>query len=432
MARKTKELSALEVGRLTSLGYHHVGGVSGLVMQISKTGTKSWLMRVAVGGKRREIGMGGYPDVTLSGAREAARIVREKIKAGIDPIAERAAARSSLAAAVASALTFKTAAQKYIEANEAGWKNAKHAAQWTATLETYAYPTIGNLQVSHIDTQHVVGILESIWATKTETASRLRGRIEAVLDWAKVRGYRKGENPARWKGHLDHILPARNKVQKAKHHAALDYRNIGEFMAALKAVEGMGARALEFAILCASRSNEVRGATWAEIDEKSGVWIIPAERMKAEREHRVPLSPAALAMLETVPRIVGTTLIFPSAKDSVLSDMTLTAVIRRMDESSTKSGGSGWLDIAGKVITAHGFRSTFRDWAGETTAYPREVIEHALAHQLKDKAEAAYQRGDLLDKRRRLMVDWAKHCAASKKHADVSPIRGGTRQGVRT
>ena len=429
MALKTKEMSALEIGRINATGYHHVGGVSGLVLQVSKTGTKSWLMRVAVGGKRREIGMGGYPDVTLAGAREAARVIREKIKSGIDPVAERAAARSNLAAAVASAITFKTAAEKYIAANEAGWKNAKHAAQWTATLETYAYPTIGNLQVAHVETSHVVGILEAIWNTKTETASRLRGRIEAVLDWAKVRGYRKTENPARWKGHLDHILPARNKVQKATHHAALDYRNIGEFMAALKVVDGMGARALEFAILCASRSNEVRGATWAEIDEKAGVWIVPAERMKAEREHRVPLSPAALAMLESLPRMLGTGLIFPSAKNDVLSDMTLTAVIRRMNEASTKAGNTGWRDNAGKVITAHGFRSTFRDWAGETTAYPREVIEHALAHQLKDKAEAAYQRGDLLDKRRRLMADWAKHCATVAKFADVTPIRStGTQE----
>lgn len=428
MARETKELGALEVGRLNETGYHHVGGVSGLVLQVSKTGTKSWLMRVTVGGKRREIGLGGYPDVTLSGAREAARAVREKIKSGIDPVVEKAAARSALAAAVAAALSFKQAAEKYIEANEAGWKNSKHAAQWTSTLETYAYPTIGNLQVAHVETAHVVGILESIWTTKTETASRVRGRIESVLDWAKVRGYRNGENPARWKGHLDHILPARNKVQKAKHHAALDYRKIAEFMAALNAVDGMGARALEFAILTATRSGEVRGATWAEIDQKAGVWIIPAERMKAEREHRVPLSPAVLAMLESLPRMAGTALIFPSAKNDILSDMTLTAVIRRMHAANTKTGNAGWSDSSGKVITAHGFRSSFRDWAGETTAYPREVIEHALAHQLKDKAEAAYQRGDLLDKRRRLMAEWAAYCDKAPSDLEME-IGGAVTQG---
>ena len=410
MARETTEMSALAVGKISSVGYHFVGGVSGLVLQVSKSGTKSWLLRVLVGGKRREIGLGGFPDVTLAGAREAARVAKEKIKAGIDPVVERQTARSALAAAVASAMTFKQAAQKYIEANESGWKNPKHAAQWTATLETYAHPTIGNLQVAHIDTSHVLGILEPIWNTKTETASRLRGRIESVLDWAKVRGYRKGENPARWKGHLDHILPARAKVQKVKHYPALDYRNVGSFISALKLVDGMGARALEFAILCAARSNEVRGATWSEIDEKSGIWIIPAERMKAEREHRVPLSAAAVALLKSQPRMAGTDLIFPNSKNDVLSDMTLTAVIRRMDERNTKDGNKGWRDSSGKIITAHGFRSTFRDWAGETTAYPREVIEHALAHQLKDKAEAAYQRGDLLDKRRTLMTDWANHC----------------------
>lgn len=410
MARKTKEMSALEVGRISAPGYHFVGGVSGLVLQVAKGGTKSWLLRVLVGGKRREIGLGGYPDVTLSGAREAARVTRQKIKDGIDPVAEREAARSKLAAAVASAMTFRAAAAKYIEANEAGWKNAKHAAQWTSSLETYAYPVLGNMQVAHIETSHVVVVLEPIWNTKTETASRLRGRIESVLDWAKVRGYRKGENPARWKGHLDHILPSRTKVQKVKHHAALDYREIGSFMAALRSIDGMGARALEFAILCASRSNEVRGATWGEIDEKARLWTIPAERMKAGKEHRVPLSPAALDLLASLPRIADTRLIFPSTKAGLLSDMTLTAVIRRMHDTRTKEGMTGWCDNTGRVVTAHGFRSTFRDWAGETTAHPREVIEHALAHQLKDKAEAAYQRGELLEKRRSLMADWAQQC----------------------
>lgn len=414
MPRKIKELSALEVGRLTAKGYHHVGGVAGLVLQVSKSGAKSWLMRVMVGGKRREIGLGGFPDVTLAGAKESARAIREKIKSGIDPVAEKATARNALAATIASALTFERAAERYIEANESGWKNSKHAAQWTATLKTYAYPIIGKIQVMAIDTSHIVSILEPIWTTKTETASRLRGRIEAVLDWAKVRGYRKGENPARWKGHLDHILPARTKVQKVKHHPALPYREIGAFMTALKAQEGMGARALEFAILCASRSGEVRGATWSEIDLNTNVWTIPPERMKAEKEHRVPLSPEAISLLDTLPRMAGTDLVFPNSKNDVLSDMTLTAVIRRMDDASTIAGGNGWRENGVKVITAHGFRSTFRDWAGETTAYPREVIEHAIAHQLKDKAEAAYARGTLFDKRARLMADWSKYCRTIK------------------
>ena len=422
MARKTKELSALEVGRIKLEGYHHVGGVAGLVLQVTKSGTKSWLMRVLVGGKRREIGLGGYPDVTLAGAREKGREMREKIAQGIDPVAERQAARNALAAAVASAMTFQQAAEKYIATNESGWKSSKHAAQWASTLTTYAYPKIGKLPVSAIETAHVVGIIEPMWAERTETASRLRGRIENILDWATVRGYRKGENPARWRGHLDKMLPARSKVQKVAHHPALDYRQISAFMKALRTVEGMGARALEFAILTAARSGEVRGATWQEIDRDAQAWVVPAERMKAAREHVIPLSDAALALLDGLPRLAGCELIFPSTTNAVLSDMTLTAVIRRMDETDRKVGGSGWTDRSGNVITAHGFRSTFRDWAGETTAFPREVIEHALAHRIADKAEAAYQRGTLLDKRRRLMGEWAKTCQQVESSAEVIPI----------
>ncbi len=407
MPRKAKELSALEVNRLTKAGYHFVGGASGLALQVSPSGARSWILRATVGTRRRDIGLGGFPDVTLAGAREAARTAREKIKNGIDPVEESKAKRSALAAAQASALTFSDAAAKYIAAHESGWKNAKHAAQWSATLETYAYPTIGKIRVSEIETAHVVSILESIWKTKTETASRLRGRIESVLDWATVRGYRKGENPARWRGHLDKLLPARAKVQKVEHHAALPYSDMGAFMVELAKVEGMGARALTFAILTATRSGEVRGATWAEFDLKAAIWTIPADRMKAEKEHRVPLSDDAVALLNALTRIEGVAFVFPSAKNGQLSDMTLTAVLRRMN----------------KPVTAHGFRSTFRDWAGETTAYPREVIEHALAHQLKDKAEAAYARGTLFEKRRRLMADWAKHCGTVQTTANVTPIR---------
>ncbi|MBT9521918.1 MAG: integrase arm-type DNA-binding domain-containing protein [Dechloromonas sp.] len=412
MARKAKELSALEVNRLTAPGLHFVGGVAGLSLQVSASGARSWILRATVGTRRRDIGLGGFPDVTLAGAREAARAARNKIKEGIDPVDESKAKRSALVASQAAAITFGEAAAKFIAAHEAGWKNAKHAAQWTSTLETYAFPTIGKIRVSDVETAHVITILEKIWTTKTETASRLRGRIESVLDWATVRGYRKGENPARWKGHLDMLLPARAKVQKVEHHAALDYREAGAFMAELAKVEGMGARALEFAILTVARSGEVRGATWAEIDEKAGIWTIPAGRMKAEKEHRIPLASTALALLAKLPRIAGTDLIFPNSneKPSALSDMTLTAVLRRM----------------GRQVTAHGFRSTFRDWAGETTAYPREVIEHALAHQLKDKAEAAYARGTLFDKRRRLMADWAKHCATVATTSSVTAIRSNT------
>ena len=410
MVRKAKELGALEISRLVTPGLHAVGGVSGLSLQVTPRGTRSWVLRVMVGGKRREMGLGGYPDVTLAGAKEAARVARAQINDGIDPLAERVSKRSALAAAVAATMTFKDAAMSYIVAHESGWKNAKHAAQWRTTLESYAFPVIGKIAVSDVDTAHVMRVLEPIWLSKTETASRLRGRIESVLDWATVREFRKGDNPARWRGHIEHLLPARADVQKTTHHPAMDYREVGEFMAKLRQQEGIGARALEFAILCASRSGEVRGAVWSEIDLQAAVWTIPANRMKAEREHRVPLTDGALALLNALPRTPDTDLVFPNNKEAVLSDMTLTAVLRRM----------------GVPVTAHGFRSTFRDWAGETTAYPREVIEHALAHQLKDKAEAAYARGSLFDKRRRLMADWEKFCSEVMPAASVTPIRGTT------
>ena len=407
MPKKAKELSALEVNRLTAPGLHCVGGVAGLALQVRDTGARSWILRATVGTRRRDIGLGGFPDVTLAGAKDAAREARVKIKSGTDPVAERQTMRSALAAAVAATMTFSEAAEKYIAAHETGWKNPKSAAQWNSSLKMYAFPKIGKISVGDIATAHVMSILEPIWTTKTETASRLRGRIESVLGWATVRGYRKGENPARWKGHIEHLLAARADVQKVKSHAALDYREIGAFMVELAKVEGMGARALEFAILNAARSGEVRGATWAEIDIEAGVWTIPAERMKAEKEHRIPLSSSALELLHNLPKIDASELLFPSNKGTVLSDMTLTAVLKRMQVP----------------VTAHGFRSTFRDWAGETTAFPREVIEHALAHQLKDKAEAAYARGTLFDKRRRLMAEWAKCCNTATKRGEVIDIR---------
>ena len=407
MSLKAKDLGPLEVSRLIEPKLHFVGGVSGLALQITPSGARCWVLRVAVGGKRRHMGLGGYPDVTLAGAREAALAARAQISEGIDPVAERQAKRSALAAAVAATMTFSEAAEKYIAAHESGWKSPKSAAQWNSSLLSYAYPVIGKISVGDIETAHIMRVLEPIWATKTETASRLRGRIESILDWATVRGFRKGENPARWRGHIEHLLAARADVQKTVHHAAMDYREVGAFLVALRQQEGLGARALEFAILNAARSGEVRGATWAEIDLDAAVWTIPAGRMKAEKEHRVPLSAESLALLGTLPRMVGTDLVFPNAKNAVLSDMTLTAVLRRM----------------GVPVTAHGFRSTFRDWAGETTAYPREVIEHALAHLLKDKAEAAYARGSLFDKRRRLMADWAKFCAVSATAGKATPIR---------
>ena len=427
MPRVAKELSALEVKRLSEPGMYAVGGVPGLHLQVLPGGGKTWLLRVTIGatasGKQRrsEVGLGGYPAVTLQQARDKAREVREKIAQGIDPIAERKAARSALLASRATEITFEEAARLCIEAKSPEWKNAKHARQWTNTLTTYAFPTLAKLQVRDIDTPHVLEILEPIWKVKTETASRVRGRIESVLDWATARKYRDGTNPARWKGHLDMMLARPTKVGKNGNHPALPVAAMGKFMKHLRKMEGTGARAMEFTILTATRSGEVRGATWDEINLEARVWTIPAERMKAGKEHEVPLTDEAVALLKALPKFEDSNLVFPASRGGELSDMTLAAVIKRMHEAETKAGRKGYIDPKQadkngnpKIATPHGFRSTFRDWAGETTHHPREVIEHALAHQLKDKAEAAYARGNLFQKRRALMEDWAAYCNPKK------------------
>ena len=408
MPKAAIELKALDVQRLTAPGLHFVGVVPGLALQVLPSGGRTWILRAMVAGKRRDMGLGGYPAVTLAQARELARTARERIKAGHDPVAEAKAARSAQAASRATALTFHQCAEKYIAAHKSGWKSEKHAQQWTNTLDQHAYPTLGQLLVRDIGLTHILAVLEPIWQTKTETASRLRGRIESVLDWAAVRNYREGENPARWRGHLDKILPKPTKVSKVEHHAAMPIDEVAPFLVRLRTQDGMGSRALEFTVLTGCRSGEVRGATWAEIDLQSMVWTIPAERMKAGKEHRVPLSPGAVKVLEALPRIAGTDVVFPGVKGQPLSDMTLTATLRRMQVDAT----------------VHGFRSTFRDWAGERTAHPREVIEHALAHRLKDKVEAAYQRGDLFEKRRKLMDDWAAFLTRTHTAADVIELHG--------
>lgn len=390
MARKAKELSPLAVGRLTEPGHHAVGGVAGLYLYVSEAGARSWVLRAMVGAKRRHLGLGGFPDVPLAQAKERARKARDEIATGVDPIAHKRAMASALRASQAAETTFQQAAEAYIEAHGESWKNSKHRSQWTNTLTTYAYPIIGSIGVQHVGQEHVLKILEPIWKSKTETAMRLRGRLEAVLDWATVRKYRTGENPARWKGHLDKLLAAPGKIQKVEHHAALAIDGMPKFMADLRNREGASARVLEFAILTAARSGEARGVTWAEIDTKAKVWTIPAERMKAGKEHRVPLSPAALKIIEAMPKVAGCDFIFPAPKGGALSDMALTQVMRRMKVDAVP----------------HGFRSTFRDWAGERTHHPREVVEQALAHTLQNKVEAAYRRGDALDKRRVLMTEW--------------------------
>ncbi len=394
MPKKAKELAPVTVAALKVPGMHPVGVVPGLHLQVLPTGGRSWVLRVRVGSRRREIGLGGFPAVTLAQARDKSRELREQIQAGRDPVVEKQSARSTMRAAQASQRTFKQCALAYIAAHEAGWRNAKHAQQWRNSLEQHAYPTIGDLSVRDIDLPHVMDVLRPIWTTTNETASRLRGRIETVLDWATVHKYRDGLNPARWRGHLDKLLPKPSKVSKVDHHKAVPVGEIGAFMVRLRGLSGMGALALEFAILTAARSGEVRGATLSEIDRTAKVWTIPANRMKAEKEHRVPLSDAALAVIDraaALPRLGGTELLFPAPRGGQLSDMTLTAAMRRMEVDAVP----------------HGFRSTFRDWTAERTSYPRDVAEMALAHVIANKVEAAYRRGDLFDKRRRMMDEWA-------------------------
>lgn len=396
MPRKAKPLSALEVSRLTLPGHHAVGTVDGLYLYVTPKGGRSWVLRAMIGTQRRHLGLGAFPEVSLAVAREAARAAREQIRQGVDPIAQRAAQRSALKVHQASAKTFEQAARAYVESHEDAWKNPKHRAQWVATLETYVFPVMGALLVRDVDQEHVLRALEPIWKTKTETASRVRGRIESVLDWAAVRKLRADDNPARWKGHLDKLLPAPSKIQKVAHHRALPFAELSGFMTVLRQREGIAARALEFAILTAARSGEVREATWDEIDLQSCVWTVPATRMKAGREHRVPLVPQAVALLRALPVGDASPLVFASLRQAALSDMSLTAVLRRMEVGAVP----------------HGFRSTFRDWVSETTNHPRELAEQALAHTLSNKVEAAYRRGDALEKRRQLMQDWADYCYA--------------------
>ncbi len=407
MPRKARELSAVEVNRLKTPGLYAVGGVAGLALQVAPGGSRSWVLRALVAGKRRDMGLGGFPDVTLAMAREKAREQRLLIDQGQDPILARKEAKSALRATAAAARTFTECATAYIDAKSAEWSNPKHRQQWTNTLEEYAAPVIGDMLVRDVALPHIMRILEPIWTKKTETAARVRGRVEAVLDWATVRGYRDGDNPARWRGHLDKLLAAPAKVAKVQHHRALSVDTVGEFMAALRTERGLGARALEFAILTAARSGEVRGATWDEIDLDKALWVVPASRMKAGKEHRVPLSPAAVTLLRSLPKVGGTNLAFPSSKNTPLSDMTLTGVLRRM----------------GVDAVPHGFRSTFKDWASERTSYPAEMSEMALAHTISDKVEAAYRRGDLFEKRSRMMADWAAFCSTPTAGGKVLPLK---------
>lgn len=415
MKRETSKLSPAAVKNATRPGLY--GDGAGLWLNVGPTGGKSWLLRYMLDGKAREMGLGPLHTIGLAEARERARAARHMLLDGIDPLATKAAEKARRIEEAAKAVTFRTAAKGYVEDNKAAWRNAKHAWQWTATLEAHVYPIIGDLPVAMVDTGHVTRILKPIWTTKAETAARVRGRIEAVLDYAKVHGWRSGENPARWKGHLDNVLPARGKVSKVEHHAALPWGETGAFMAELDREEGLAALALRFTILTAARTGEVIGATWGEIDLPAALWTVPASRMKAEREHRVPLSPSALAALTEAAKArrdaaAGAPL-FPGGKGGAavkgLSNVAMLMLLRRMKRDD---------------LTVHGFRSTFRDWAAESTGYQREVVEAALAHTIDSKVEAAYRRGDLFEKRRRLMEEWAIFCARPQVGpGDVVPLR---------
>ena len=395
MPRKARELSPLEVRRLTNPGRWSVGGVDGLALQVTEAGARSWVLRLRVAGSQREMGLGSFPTITLADAREKARVHRTKIAAGQDPILIRRQTASAAVAERAAQQTFASVASQYVAQHEKGWKNKKHGAQWTATLETYAAPIVGRLLIRDVTTAHVIRVLEPIWLTKTETATRVRSRMELVLDFAAARGLREGLNPARWRGNLDAALPKPSKVAKVQHHAALDIREMVDFMARLNTLPGNGARALEYAVFTAARSGEVRGAKWMEIDLSNSLWTIPAARMKSGREHRVPLSRPAIRLLRELPTADKDDLVFPGV-DGQLSDMTLTAVLRRMKVDAT----------------VHGFRSTFRDWISESTAHSTEVAEMALSHAVGDKVEAAYRRGDLFEKRVALMSEWGSFLRA--------------------
>jgi len=412
-------LTALKVTRAVGKpGMYADGG--GLYLQVTKGGA-SWIYRFMLNGRAREMGLGPLVLFGLQEARAKAMDARRLRHQGIDPIEARNAAHMKLWLDSAKTMTFNQCADAYIKAYRAGWRNAKHATQWQSTLGTYANPIMGMLPVQAIDTALVMKVLEQevrdepngisapLWTVKSETASRLRGRIEAILDWAKVRGYREGENPARWRGHLDKLLPSRTKVRKVQHHAALPYAEMADFVADLRNQEGVAARALEFAILTAARTGEVIGARWGEINWAEKVWTIQPSRMKSGKEHRVPLSSRALAILEELESLAhggdgqcaADAFLFPGGKAGrPLSNMSFLMLLRRMGRNH---------------VTAHGFRSTFRDWAAERTSFPGEVAEMALAHTVRSKVEQAYRRGDLFERRRRMMAAWETFCTSPRE-----------------
>ena len=424
MTRPTARLKAVTVERRKKPGLLSDGG--GLYLRVGPNGAKSWIFRYRRRegerrGKLRDMGLGALHTLKLAGAREEAERCRRLLLQGIDPVEARHSDRAKARIAAASAIPFRRCGENYIASHRTAWRNAKHAAQWESTLAAYAYPVLGDLPAQAVDTALVLKVLEPIWTAKPQTASRLRGRIESILDWARVRSYRDGENPARWRGHLDHLLTRPSRAQRAKreatgrgeHLAAMLYERVPAFMVDLRSRETVSARALEFTILTAKRTAEVTGARWPEINLAEKVWTIPAGRMKGEREHRVPLSGAAIAVLEAIKVTRGVDqrgFVFAGRKPGRgLSSATMWKLLQQ--------------DMSyGKTATPHGFRSSFRDWVAERTNFPNEVAEMALAHVVSDKVEAAYRRGDLFQKRRQLADAWATFCAAPITTGDVIPL----------
>lgn len=403
MARHYQRLNALAVSQARAPGIYPDG--DGLYLQVARTGSKSWIFRYRLNGRKtpRDMGLGPVRLVSLSEARGKAQEARRLLLEKIDPLEQRRQERAQRAADAAGTISFREAADRYVKSRAPGWKNDKHKDQWETTLERYVHPVVGTLSVNLVEVGHVMKVLEPIWTVKTETASRVRGRIEAVLDWATAHGYRKGDNPARWKGQLEVLLPAPAKVARVKHHPALPYKELPDFIQLLRNQEGVGALALEFTILTAARTGETIGASWEEMDITERVWIVPAERIKAGREHRVPLSYRTVEILLIMRDMRVSDFVFPGLrKGKPLSNMTMLGVLKRM--------GCGYL-------TTHGFRSSFRDWAAECTNYPGEMAEMALAHTIGNKVEAAYRRGDLFDRRRQMMRDFAAYCGGSGQAA---------------
>jgi integrase len=413
MARAMAPLTALKVEKVRKPGMYADGG--GLYLRVTPEGTKNWVLRFMIDRRPRWMGLGPLALYGLQEARTKALDARRKRHEGIDPIAARRAERARQRLDAAKAVSFKQCAEAYISSHRAGWRNSKHAGQWGATLATYAYPVIGALPVQAVDTGLVLKVLEPIWTAKPETAGRVRGRLESILDFAKVRGERDGENPARWRGHLDKLLPAHSKVRQVEHHAALPYAELPAFLASLREQEGVAALALDFLVLTAARTGEAIGARWTEIDLLDKTWTVPAARMKARREHRVPLSARALAILDEM-RLArdgnnGDAFVFPGGKaGKPLSNMAFLMLLRRMGHGN---------------LTAHGFRATFKTWASDRSSFHNEIVEASLAHVIGGKVEQAYMRGDLFEKRRRLMAQWAAFATTAPVHQaeNVTPLR---------